>query len=101
MRNKARPEGSIAQAYLAEECLIFCSRYLKGLESRNKPRNNADDQLDHDKDNNASDLSDLFPSEGKPYGNIQGFRMDDKMWKQAHRYILFNCGNPAIETLRK
>ncbi|XP_056685592.1 uncharacterized protein [Spinacia oleracea] len=83
VRNKAQPEGSIAQAYLAEECLIFY------------------DQLDHDKDNNASDLSDLFPSEGKPYGNIQGFRMDDKVWKQAHRYILFNCGNPAIETLRK
>ena len=29
VRNKARPEGSIAESYIGDECLIFCSRYLK------------------------------------------------------------------------
>ncbi|XP_072074365.1 uncharacterized protein [Arachis hypogaea] len=28
VRNKSRPEGSIAEGYLVEECLTFCSRYL-------------------------------------------------------------------------
>ncbi|GJS30699.1 hypothetical protein Tco_0491319 [Tanacetum coccineum] len=29
VRNKAKPEGSIAEGYVAEEALTFCSRYLK------------------------------------------------------------------------
>jgi hypothetical protein len=28
MRNQARPEGSIAEAYVANEALTFCSRYF-------------------------------------------------------------------------
>ena len=34
MRNKNRPEGSIVEGYLAEECMTFCSRYLGGIETR-------------------------------------------------------------------
>jgi hypothetical protein len=34
VRNRARPEGSIAKAYIADECLTFCSRYLDGVETR-------------------------------------------------------------------
>jgi hypothetical protein len=41
VRNRARPEGSIAEAYIADECLTFCSRYLDGVETRfnREPRN--------------------------------------------------------------
>jgi len=28
VRNMARPEGSIAEAYVAVECLTICSRYF-------------------------------------------------------------------------
>jgi hypothetical protein len=28
VRNKAQPEGSIAESYIAEECLTFCSRFF-------------------------------------------------------------------------
>ncbi|KAK1373570.1 hypothetical protein POM88_029763 [Heracleum sosnowskyi] len=28
VRNNSKPEGSIAEGYLAEECLTFCSRFL-------------------------------------------------------------------------
>jgi hypothetical protein len=28
VRNKAQPEGSIAEAYIAEECLTFCSLFF-------------------------------------------------------------------------
>ncbi|XP_075100759.1 uncharacterized protein LOC142176620 isoform X2 [Nicotiana tabacum] len=30
VRNCACPEGSIAEAYIANECMTFCSRYLEG-----------------------------------------------------------------------
>nr|XP_033511982.1 uncharacterized protein LOC104096129 isoform X1 [Nicotiana tomentosiformis]XP_033511983.1 uncharacterized protein LOC104096129 isoform X2 [Nicotiana tomentosiformis] len=39
VRNKAQPEGSIAEGYLAEESLTFCSRYIEDIETRfNRPR---------------------------------------------------------------
>ncbi|GER38825.1 transposon protein [Striga asiatica] len=34
VRNRSRPEGSIAEGYLAEECLVFCSRYLNDGEKK-------------------------------------------------------------------
>jgi hypothetical protein len=41
VRNKARPEGSIAEAYVADEALIFCSRYMEDVETRfNRPPRN-------------------------------------------------------------
>jgi hypothetical protein len=41
VRNKARPEGSIAEAYVADEALTFYSRYMEDLETRfnRLPRN--------------------------------------------------------------
>ena len=41
MRNRARPEGSIAEAYIANECQTFCSKYMEGVETRfnREPRN--------------------------------------------------------------
>ena len=29
VKNTARPEGCIAESYLAEECIKFCSKFLK------------------------------------------------------------------------
>ena len=35
----AQPDGSVAEAYIASECLTFCSRYLHDIEtSQNRPR---------------------------------------------------------------
>jgi hypothetical protein len=34
VRNKARPEGSTAEAYLVDEYLTFCSMYLHEIETR-------------------------------------------------------------------
>ncbi|GJV02180.1 retrovirus-related pol polyprotein from transposon TNT 1-94 [Tanacetum coccineum] len=37
-----KPEGSIAEGYVAEEALTFCSHYLKGVETRfNRPDRNG------------------------------------------------------------
>ena len=43
VRNRAQPEGSIAKGYIANECLTFCSRYLKCVETKfNHPQRNFD-----------------------------------------------------------
>lgn len=34
VRNRARPEGSIAEAYIADEALTFCSRYIDDIDTR-------------------------------------------------------------------
>ena len=39
VRNLARPEGCIAESYLADECMRFCSEFLKKTTS-------VEDQLD-------------------------------------------------------
>ena len=39
VRNMAQLEDSVAEAYIASECLTFCSRYLHDIETRqNRPR---------------------------------------------------------------
>ncbi|KAL6345885.1 hypothetical protein AAG906_020467 [Vitis piasezkii] len=48
VRNKAYPEGSIAEAYIVNESLTFCSQYLLGIETKfNRPDRNVDDLNDH------------------------------------------------------
>jgi len=41
VRNRSGPEGSIAEAYIADECLTFCSKYMDDVETRfnREPRN--------------------------------------------------------------
>ena len=34
VRNKARPEGSIVEAYMASDTLTFCSRYVEDVDTR-------------------------------------------------------------------
>ncbi|KAD5508306.1 hypothetical protein E3N88_16009 [Mikania micrantha] len=43
VRNKARPKGSIAEGYVADEALTFCSMYLEGMQTKfNRPDRNTD-----------------------------------------------------------
>jgi len=38
VRNKAYPEGSIAEGYISEECMTFCSHFLEDIETKiNRP----------------------------------------------------------------
>ena len=34
MKNKARPEGSIAEAYIVNKSMTFCSMYLRNIETK-------------------------------------------------------------------
>ncbi|XP_058787489.1 uncharacterized protein LOC131661866 isoform X2 [Vicia villosa] len=99
VRNRARPEGSIAEGYLANECLIFCSRYLSTVETRfTRPCRNDDSSF--------VENANVFNPRGRPLGrkNHVGFTvkkrkrvsrvsLDKKTLLQAHRYVLFNNTN--------
>ncbi|KAK5831611.1 hypothetical protein PVK06_015409 [Gossypium arboreum] len=93
-RNKRYPEGSIAEGYLAEECMTFCSRYLEDVKTRlNRPSRNAG--------LNDPSLAEtyLFQSYREPIGKVEITELDDRSWIQAHRYVLFH--HDALEQLRK
>ncbi|XP_074374289.1 uncharacterized protein LOC141714684 [Apium graveolens] len=89
VRNRSRPKGSIAEGYLAEECVIFCSRFL---------------DVDGVVENNSNDFGKYGTNVEYHIGtkkNKDGriFKMKDADWKAAHRYILFNSDNKEIESL--
>ncbi|KAL4286637.1 hypothetical protein AHAS_Ahas19G0106100 [Arachis hypogaea] len=90
VRNKSRPKGSIAEAYLAEECLTFCSRYLHGgvrTRLNKRPRN------DDDPNDDEVLPSKLFSNKGRSLGvgNGEPINLDDISSAQAHVYVLYNC----------
>nr|XP_009776780.1 PREDICTED: uncharacterized protein LOC104226462 [Nicotiana sylvestris] len=94
--NKSQPEGSIAEGYIVEEALTLYSRYFEGIESRlNRPKR-VNDEPNH---NEASEVSTMFPQQGKPIGGstIEPLTLLEKT--QAHRYVLLNCAavKPFIE----
>jgi hypothetical protein len=44
VRNRVAPEGSIAESYLVNEMLTFCSRYLENAPTvHNRPQRNPDE----------------------------------------------------------
>ena len=99
MKNRAQPEGSIAEGYLAEECLTFCSRYLDGIETRFNRVGRVDDNLNHIDPRHGDSI---FPKIGRPIGKVSTFMLSQLELAQAHRYVLFNStiADPFIEELR-
>ncbi|XP_012467012.1 uncharacterized protein LOC105785462 [Gossypium raimondii] len=73
--NKHYPEGSIAEDYLAEECMTFCSRYLEDVKTRlNRPSRIAG-LTDH----NLTETY-LFQSYGEPIVKVEIAELDDRSW---------------------
>jgi hypothetical protein len=93
VRNKAHPEGSIAEAFLSDECMTFCSRYIVGFETKhNLPSRNEDNEewFGHD---DIAHGSRLFPNSGNPLGKPRNYVLSSVAKVQAHRYVLFNCSD--------
>lgn len=87
VRNRGRPEGSIAEGYNAEECLAFCSLYFDdGVETRHNRVNRNDDDIHED-----STRLDVFSNSGRPLGKRNAQVLDDNLLAKAHQYVLFNC----------
>jgi len=83
VRNRARPEGSMAEGYVAEECMTFCSRYFEGVETPfNRGQRNDENIPGKEKY--------LLNSSGRALGKVECVELDDKSLAQAHRYVLLN-----------
>ena len=86
VKQRSQPEGSIAEGYIANECITHCSRYFEGVETRfNRPMRNDDGEVI------APVLYapiEMIP--GRPVGKVDNLIMDDQTLMQAHRYVLYN-----------
>ncbi|KAL3834609.1 hypothetical protein ACJIZ3_009345 [Penstemon smallii] len=90
VRNKARPEGSIAEAYIVKESLNFCSMYLHGTETIfNRVERNPDGE-EHP---NAT-LS-VFKSKIRVFGETKYTQLKREDRSALHWFVLNNC--PEIE----
>ena len=65
---------------MVEECLTFCSRFLT-------------DDSKKTKSDVGGHIGSRRNKDGKP------IHLAEKVWINAHRYVLFNCGNMEIEKL--
>ncbi|KAL3618470.1 hypothetical protein CASFOL_037552 [Castilleja foliolosa] len=84
VRNKARPEGSVAEAYIAKECLTFCSMYLKGIETRfNRDDRNNDIELD--------DSLPIFSQKCRPVGSTTYMNLSVEELKALTWFVFQNC----------
>nr|GEY81745.1 hypothetical protein [Tanacetum cinerariifolium] len=98
VNNKACPEGSIDEGYLACESLTFYTRYLYGVETLfTRPIRNDDD------DNQNEIKSSNFLCPGRPLGQhfhselpshkrkkSAAYEIHEKSLTQAYPYVLFN-----------
>ena len=95
VRNRSHPEGSIAEGYLAEEFLTFCSLYLADYV---ETKFNVKARNEHDVECSHIGL-DVFMVLGHPLGKSMPTRFDQETLNQAQQYVLFNCDSvkPYIE----
>ncbi|PKU60356.1 hypothetical protein MA16_Dca027411 [Dendrobium catenatum] len=87
VRNRSRPEGSIAEGYIAEECLMFCSLYVaEHVETRHNllGRNELDENI-------LNEGLNIFVTNGQAHGKREVKIFNDEALTKAHRYVLFNC----------
>ncbi|XP_057444525.1 uncharacterized protein LOC130736753 [Lotus japonicus] len=100
VRNKAQPTGSIAEGYLMQEILTFCSRYLDDIETVwNRPRRVDDEPIDTQPKTREAEL---FPKVGKSVGRHSYFTLSSVEKLQAHRHVLTNCPivDPYLQKFR-
>ena len=78
VRNRARPEGSIAEAYIAIEALTFCSKYIETADHLSKEVGEDNPGL------NVFDCS--IRVTGKSREDDKPKDLDKMVW-----YVLNNC----------
>ena len=89
VKNKSRPEGSIAEAYIENECSTFCSQYLRGVET---VFNRRDRNYDSDGDPEIRGRSlDVFTQRIRLLGAGKGHDIDRTEFKKARWFVLNNC----------
>jgi hypothetical protein len=93
VRNMARPEGSIVEAYVTNECLHACSRYFDDLETRHNREGRNREHVDMSK-------GDLFVFQhGVDLLGAPTIKHIEKDYYNMVWYVLNNCveAEPYIE----
>jgi hypothetical protein len=85
VHTRSHVEGSIAEGYLFEETLTFCSRYLDG-----ETRFNRGGRNDGDLDMEIASATPFFHNSGRGLAGKCQVMLEYKTWLQAHKYVLFN-----------
>lgn len=88
VRNKSKPEGSIAEGYLADECLTFCARFLDDGENKT-----SSEPAISNAEINGYALGSGKNKIGK------AIHLPEETWIKAHRYVLFNYNDKEVEEL--
>jgi hypothetical protein len=78
VRNRSRPEGCIAERYLADECMHFCSGYMKQA---------AEVGVRHTRN---EDFENETIIDGRPISKGKSKTLSQEMLEVAHRYVLYN-----------
>jgi len=92
VRNKSRPEASIAEGYVAEECLNFCARYLDNVQTRENRAIRNDD----DTGSEPHEGLDVFSLKSRSMSKKYDFIPDSLLIEQAHIYVLTNCDGVEV-----
>uniref|UniRef100_A0A803N991 Transposase n=1 Tax=Chenopodium quinoa TaxID=63459 RepID=A0A803N991_CHEQI len=96
VRNKAHPEGSIAEGYIQKELLAFCARYLSKIETQFN-------RLDRNEDMKYPQLHSLsvFYNIGKPLGkpNLKQLSIED--WRKAQFEYENDIGHRDVEFCKR
>ena len=79
VRNYARPEGSIAEAYIINEALIFSSMYLSGIETK---FNRLERNWVKEEDNNIKKIS-VFDNQYHPIEKMTSVTLENHMQNKA------------------
>lgn len=87
MRNKACPEGCVAELYISNECLTFCSLYLSGIETK---FNREERNFDGGKEIISQELF-ISSRSAKPYGASKYEVLSKKDSEMIQWYLLNNC----------
>nr|GEV83584.1 hypothetical protein [Tanacetum cinerariifolium] len=81
VHNKAQHEGSMAESYVEDGCLTFCSRYFKGVKTPfNRPP--SSDKTIHEKEMY------ILNSGGRKLGKVDILELDYTSPAQAHRVMV-------------
>ncbi|KAK1427928.1 hypothetical protein QVD17_16680 [Tagetes erecta] len=88
VRNKAKPEGSIAEGYVVEEAMTFCSHYLQGVESKLDKREISDEKTSSD---TRRVVLDIFKINGQGIGKKDVRILPGVVMKLALWFIFNNC----------
>ncbi|XP_020422932.1 uncharacterized protein LOC109950000 [Prunus persica] len=85
VRNRARPEGSIVEGYIANEALTFCSMYFRNVETVfSRPERNDDG-------GEANAKLSVFSQNARPFNGYKFLQLSEGEMEPIYWYILDNC----------